>query len=71
VVPVIENSADATPESSQSVLNAIARTVQDEATVNGPEYWIPVVELGVDPSMVYRIDAPSRVLVIVTCCGLV
>jgi hypothetical protein len=66
-VPVMVKFAAAMFELIQSDLYAIAWMVHDDATVNAPEYEIPELGLGVDPSMVYRIDAPSRVLEIVTC----
>jgi TATA-box binding protein (TBP) (component of TFIID and TFIIIB) len=35
-------------------------------TVTGAEYRVPVVEVGVLPSVVYRIEAPEVVVLMVT-----
>ena len=37
--------------------------------VTGPEYKMPVVEVGALPSVVYRIDAPEVIVLMVTVCG--
>jgi hypothetical protein len=41
----------------------------DEETGIGPEYTVPAVSLGVDPSVVYRIVAPAVVVDSVTLCA--
>jgi hypothetical protein len=52
-------------------LYAIALTVVVELTAIGPPYTVPAVEVGVVPSVVYRIVAPGVVVDSVTLCVLV
>src|ERR1700687_2925301 len=49
----------------------MALSVSVTLTVTGPLYNVPAVSLGVVPSVVYRIDAPEVVVLIVTVCALV
>ena len=49
---------------------AIARKVVVALMGTGPEYRMPRVDEGVEPSVVYRIDAPAVVVEIVTDIGL-
>jgi hypothetical protein len=44
----------------------MAFKVDEELTATGPLYRLPMDDVGVDPSVVYRIDAPPVVVVIVT-----
>src|ERR1019366_1301747 len=48
---------------------AIAFRVAEVATEMAPEYKMPAVSEGLDPSVVYRIEAPAVVELIVTDCG--
>ena len=48
---------------------ATARIVEDEETDIGPEYTVPTVSVGTDPSAVYRIVAPEVVVDSVTFCA--
>ena len=58
-VPVIVYAPVATPESAHPAKYAIARIVVVADTAIGPAYSVPVVEVGVDPSVVYRMPAPA------------
>jgi len=49
---------------------AIARKVVVALMGTAPEYRMPAVDVGVEPSVVYRIDAPAVVEEIVTDIGL-
>jgi hypothetical protein len=49
----------------------MALIVSVTPTVTGVLYSVPAVSLGVLPSVVYRIDAPEVVVLIVTVCALV
>lgn len=55
-----------TVESVKPALYAIAFMVSVVATLMGAEYIVPTVSVGVLPSVVYRIDAPDVVELIVT-----
>jgi len=46
----------------------MAFTVCVLATVTGPLYTVPVLGVGVEPSTVYRIDAPEVVVEMATVC---
>src|ERR1039457_4972277 len=48
---------------------AIAFRVAEVATEMAPEYKMPAVSEGLDPSVVYRIEAPAVVELIVTDCA--
>ena len=58
-VPVIVYAALLTAESAQLAKYAIARTVVVEETAIAPEYNVPEVDVGVEPSVVYRMLAPA------------
>jgi hypothetical protein len=60
----------ATAESAQPARYAIALIVVVADTVIGPAYTVPAVEVGVDPSVVYRMVAPGVDVDSVTLCGL-
>ena len=69
-VPVIVYVALPTAESVQLAKYAIARTVVVEETAIAPAYTVPEVDVGVDPSVVYRMVAPGVVEDSVTLCAL-
>jgi hypothetical protein len=46
----------------------MARSVAVLLTATGPEYRVPVVEVGAVPSVVYRMEAPAVPLAMVTFC---
>jgi hypothetical protein len=48
----------------------MAFRVQLDVIETGPEYSVPVVEVGVEPSVVYLMDAPLVVVAMVTDCEL-
>ena len=50
--------------------NAMALIFVVVLTVTGPAYSVPTVSLGAEPSVVYLMDAPGVVVVIVTVCAL-
>jgi wyosine [tRNA(Phe)-imidazoG37] synthetase (radical SAM superfamily) len=53
-------------ESGEPVLYAIAVSVSAAVTLTAPEYNVPVVSIGVLPSVVYRMEAPDVGELIVT-----
>jgi hypothetical protein len=68
-VPVIVYTPTDTDDVVHPALYATALIVMDEGTESGPEYVVPAVSLGVEPSVVYRIVAPDVVVEIVTLCA--
>jgi hypothetical protein len=58
-----------TGEVVHPVRYATALIVLDKGTGIDPEYTVPAVSLGVDPSVVYRIVAPGGVVDSVTLCA--
>jgi hypothetical protein len=69
-VSVIVYAPLATPESVEPARYAIARIVVVADTAIGAEYTVPVVEVGVEPSVVYRMVAPEVDVDSVTLCAL-
>jgi hypothetical protein len=68
VAVTIVYAADAIELSVIPDLYAIAFRVSVAPTDTAPLYNVPAVSLGVLPSVVYRIDAPEVVVLIVTDC---
>ena len=68
---LIVYSAEATALSLEPDLKAIAFSVSVTPTDTAALYRVPTVEVGVLPSVVYRIDDPAVAELIVTVCALV